>query len=424
MLSMSVVLKDGCTEHDPVFLINRPNNTFQYNYAKWGDRFYWITNVEYTRNQLFTVSCRLDVLATHKAGIMDTNAFISYRDTGNTWIPDRRLAISPKCSITYASAAFSEYYTSVGTYLVQCVGRGDSTGIFAMNASYLSRIMNSSYTWTEELFDDDLEILDFYKHAFSQMISAGDIPNNIRSVKWIPFDVSSVSSVVFPLRLGNYNTGIGGNSVQNEPLVSTITLSVPWQATGWRRSYPYHRLKLYIPFIGSIDLGSEFCNISAVTVKTSVSPVDGTFTASVMAGDEIVGTYAGDTSVDIMAAVAGRNITSAISAPANVLASAVTGNIAGAAASIASAASSIIGTPSMVGGLGGGSAYGLSTNVLLTCEYYEPLGTETVHGAPFMSSAKPSAGYVQTIDFSLSANAHDDELREVNALMDGGVYIE
>lgn len=66
----SVVLKENCSDYNPVFTLNLSENIFPYNYVKWDEWYYFIDDVIRGRNNIFEVHCTQDVLATYKSYIL------------------------------------------------------------------------------------------------------------------------------------------------------------------------------------------------------------------------------------------------------------------------------------------------------------------------------------------------------------------
>lgn len=116
------VFKDNTSILNPILKL-RLSSKPDYNYFKFDNRYYWITDIVSIDNGLWQISGRVDALATFKGHIQSTSAFVLYDSTSNTQIPDVRLAVKTDVS-TYTSTAnmpwsFSE---NTGTYLVATTG--------------------------------------------------------------------------------------------------------------------------------------------------------------------------------------------------------------------------------------------------------------------------------------------------------------
>ena len=67
-------LKQNTSLDRPTFLVSASD--MNYNVAKWGDRFYFVNDVVSVNNNLWEVSCTLDVLATYKNEILASNQLV------------------------------------------------------------------------------------------------------------------------------------------------------------------------------------------------------------------------------------------------------------------------------------------------------------------------------------------------------------
>lgn len=82
----SGVLREGTSILNPVFLIEGDITDFiecNYLYVETFGRYYFITNIESVRNNLFQISARVDVLETYKDQIKANEALIFRQE--NAW---------------------------------------------------------------------------------------------------------------------------------------------------------------------------------------------------------------------------------------------------------------------------------------------------------------------------------------------------
>lgn len=59
--SVEVTLKDNCSLINPIFILNGTLTDYNYLYCQKFNRYYYITNIEYIRNQSI-ITCKSDVL--------------------------------------------------------------------------------------------------------------------------------------------------------------------------------------------------------------------------------------------------------------------------------------------------------------------------------------------------------------------------
>lgn len=72
----SCTLRDPCDIRNPVFLVEA--SAGNYNYAKWGNRYYWVDKVTPFPNGMIEVQAHLDPLATYQSDIANTYAYALY----------------------------------------------------------------------------------------------------------------------------------------------------------------------------------------------------------------------------------------------------------------------------------------------------------------------------------------------------------
>ena len=144
-VDLNCELKQPTSYKNPVFLFFVEDG-FPWNYLQWDDWYYFIEDVVSVRNDLFEVHCSLDVLATYKAEIGATSAFVLYDTTANTEIIDTRLSQKTTAIQTYASSA--PVFTLGNCILLGIVGDG-GVGIYSVSQGTANNILNSINNWLE-----------------------------------------------------------------------------------------------------------------------------------------------------------------------------------------------------------------------------------------------------------------------------------
>lgn len=459
---LQCVLKDGTTESAPVFIVSAAS--FPYTYAKWGDRFYFITAVEYTRNNLFTVSCRIDALATFKSEIGAHSAYVAYTSSArNTLLRDSRIPIDMDTNYATNSVDFmTAYQSDTGTYVLTCVGGSGSVESWALSADDLAVLFANIQTYTRNFDYDDpdeptvLDVPTMIKYAadcfraFEEWTnkavkdrqSYGDAASCIRSCFWVPYRITSLSDDI--ITLGGYTTNVRARRVRYTTQITTDTINIPWQYADWRNSAPISDVVLYVPYIGTIPLPvSQIFGHTGLQIKSCLSTLSGDIAVEILCDGVVLGTYGANVSVSVPIGVSNisgkQTMNSLFSVTAGTVAgvaSAASGNIAGvvgAAAAIANGVSNAV-TPvtGSVGGIGNAAGSGLDQQLKLSVIYHD-LATapadpavNALRGRPLFAEKiiNTLSGYIQTIGFSFNGSCHDDERTEINALMDGGIYFE
>ena len=446
-------LKDRTTITSPTLILQSTAPVF-YNYAyipEW-KRYYFITNTASIRG-MWEVDLTVDVLATFKDYILNTEANILYATGSNKDIPDTRIPVkaSVKVNSTSASLGFS-LNPSVGRIILGITGKGSFGTYILQNRSDLNDLLDGVDNWWN--VQDQLE-------AAKQLFFGGSASECLKAALEIPIQFSSADhGTLEDLYLGSYpcmksdgSTHIKGYKVSDPILDYVANVSIPWEYSDWRNISQYTDVILYIPLIGVLSLpATEIRNETlGLQVEYKINITSGdvavlvkgkTINARIYAtasSNCALNTPFGSTGIDTnkatqaivsgigtliagVAAVASEGLTA-------VLGAAIGGGIASTASSIIGA---LGGNSSGSGGLGGGASGGLSEDEVYCFVVSKELtDTQTnfnkIMGKPFMGVAKVGnfTGYIQTDGFQLASDfAYDAEKDKVNQLLDTGIYIE
>ena len=268
---ITATLKDDVSMVQPVFIVQ--GNTFTYNYIQFAGRYYFVDDVVSLRNNLTEIHCNIDVLATYKAAIQASSQFVLYYSHVNTEIVDARL--STKTAITVDSS--TQQFNNLGSgqsYLITAVG-AEGTSIYACDKSDVDDIFTHPLlTQIQQDYEDEVD--DIQQDLLS--ISAGDVMTALKAVAAVlmrafvlvskfsntvqfasdamrylkncyvlPLQKSDIGGSSARIKLGAWDSNTYGNMGFPRIVHDSATLSIPWQATDWRRNAPYHEIYLYIP---------------------------------------------------------------------------------------------------------------------------------------------------------------------------------
>lgn len=449
---LSVSLKNGCDLLAPTFYLDYANVP-TWSMMQFAGRYYFITGITSLRQDYWQIDAEVDVLATYKAAIQATTAFVLYDATANYDIVDTRLAVNASKTASQNNVILNENASAAGSYLC-CVTGERSTNIFKIpNVAWLDQIISGSgatqsldsflsnefpdtdqspFQWLTD--EDRWKNLGYYlKQTGKNLIGSGNnILSNIRSLIWVPWRVET--SQTAPFDLGMYHTGAIASIVTTMFQQTSAQVAIPWQFSDWRRNEPYTYVYLYLPFIGVIHIpSSQIIGESAIDVQIAFNQKSGEIAFRVYAGNVQIGAYGANTAVQIP--VGSSQVTpaqkiTALAGVAGGIGSAIaSGNILGTAVAAASLAS-IRPIGATVGGIGGGAGGALDLNLrcITVCHNTsaEPNTIASVIGTPTMAhhSLAQKTGYVQTHDASVSGSMTDTERQRINQLLDGGIYIE
>ena len=470
--SFDVLLKTPTSLHTPTFTISAAS--FDYNYLKWGDRYYFVTDVISKNSGLWEVSAVVDVLATYKADILASTQFVSYSSqAGNAWLADTRIPVLKSTQAAKSTASMSSLFNTIGFYVLTVVGK-DGCNTFAADLSNLHTLLDKINDWSDDLINDVLAgnypwssnpaaIYDFSTteaalESFSKMNAltgfAGnaysDAPSCIRSCIWVPFFASPFADTGKHVYLGQFDTTLQLFTLKAAPVTGSVTVSIPWHFSDWRRGY-CEDVYLYLPLVGMVGLASDnLTNVSSITVHYSATATDGAVAYQITAGNEIIGSYGGQCSANYpigisQQASAGEIINTAFAGLEKTVNTAINSSISpisasaavvGAGISAVDASYNLANTAlsrhnSCIGGVGGGAGAGLDLNV--TCytvshdTIVSPADMKDTMGLPTMKplSLSTLTGFCQCANAHVAATgAEMQELNELDAFLNSGFYIE
>ena len=507
--SYDCILKQPVSIDNPVFIIQDASFNMALNYAKWENTYYFVDRIVSVRNNVWEVSCSIDVLATYKSEIIGSTQYVCYSSlSGGTWLADTRIPVL-KDTVASKAVASLPFIDTNGFYVLSVVGGDTGVGgceIFAVNKSTLNALIQSISTWESSdvadimlpvgyttptynsptvttptsddrhvcftaLIDALKNMLDSFGNLSNDIQSAiadlnikiqeassktgflgnayANAPECIRSCIWVPFDLSSFTGNAGSIYLGKYDTGQGGFKVNPTPTASSVTVSIPWHFSDWRRGY-CEDVYLYLPFVGMVAYSANsLTNVSTLTVKYSVTATDGNICYQVIAGDEILGTYGGNAATNYPIGVtqqasAGEMFTALVGGVQKTVAAAVNSSLSpmSTVAAVGSmalemgiATYDVANTQatthfSCIGGIGGGAGCGLDLDI--TCytvahnTVVAPNDMKDTMGVPTMQPTLLSTltGYCQCANAHVAAPAMAPELDAIDAFLNSGFYIE
>lgn len=452
----TVNLKERCDWNNPTFILQ--GDDFPYNYVRWGNQYYFVDSVAYIRNDLIEVSCVTDVLATFKETILDSTQFVSYSNvSGGQWLPDTRIPILKSHSTAKSEVLLPIFNLVGGWYILSVIGM-HGCHMYALTFSQLLTLCENLQNDANTMITNTLSGLDFgsTEEALESLTKAmvntdilgnaySNAPSCIRSCIWVPFVIPEGYGTG-PIFLGRFNSGVSAVHINSAPITGSVSVSIPWQFSDWRRAY-CEEVYLYLPLVGMINIDTtSITNEQAITVNYSYTLSDGVVAYQIKAGNQIIGSYGGSCSANypiginqpasvgevINSMIGGIQKTAAVAASAglNVASAAASGAITGITAAYEVENTAYTTHPSCIGGVGGGAGFGLDKN--LTCytvahpTVMEPAEMAATMGVPTMKPIKLSScsGYVQCANAHVALPAHASEINAVDSFLNSGFYIE
>lgn len=411
-----VFLKEDTSRFSPVFEINNVDN-IPFNYLKFEDRFYYITNVVCIANDVYQLECSIDVLGTWRGQIASTTGFKLYSSVGfDTDIPDTRL--STVSSPTFSTSS-GDLYTNSKRYIINYVTTHPTvggSGLVVVNSFNAKSIAN-------EITNTDL--LNALKDLQKSFQSCYD---SVISCIQVPFDLSSGSNV--DIYLGDYNIGVKGG-IPEDVVSFDLTLNIPWQFNDWRNRSGYTSLIIYLPAVGYVELNpDDFIGKTFLKVRLSVSGLDGTGAYNIENIMRVPVNFGVYVPMNGLAYNSVGFVGNAVSSLSSALVGDTTGTIASGFNAIKSSTARATGT----GGSYSGSACYLapigytSNEVTLTTICHDttimPSSINAVQGQPVNAVGGVTSGYNEFVNASVECNAPNDLKEQINGYLNGGFYYE
>lgn len=453
-VDFDVTLKDRTDILNPVFrlaLADFPN----YNYAQFLGRYYFVTGVESVTADIWDISCSVDVLATWKAAIQATSAFVMYDTTTNTEISDSRLSTKTTRTISSASASFATLGGGLSA-VITLIGK-ESTTSFITGITNARYILSTIETAVDNALPDinvgditdvpeALEVLFNGIMAVGRTImTTGNAPACVRSAFIVPVDYANIWGGDGDVYLGQFDTGYNWKTIPTtgaRVVKDVLTVQIPWQANDWRRNAPYHEVYLYIPYVGFINMPvADLIGETNISIETSLDVASGDAIFRVYTSSGTIAQY--NASLAVPLPVGASNVTpmqmlnagaSAIGGLVGGVASGVAGNVGGmlhgGLSGITGFFNNMQPLPSCVGANGGGAVFGLENKVYCYTIFHDtnvsPDSVSAIMGTPAraVKSLSGLSGYVQTVGASVAGAMLDSERDAINNLLNGGVYIE
>lgn len=440
-LTFHCALKDDTSVTEPkleVKLANIP--TYNYCFLTEFNRYYFITDWQYYRG-VWTASLTEDYLGTWKSAIVNTSAFVAYSTShGSKDIVDTRTATS--CDVTTVSQeqlASDSIFTSVGCYLLTLISE-DSNGmngvgaVYAMTTSQLQAFMDliTSTSWLDA----------FITALGNALVNPMDA---IISCKWVPFSYYQLDGNEVNIKVMFQETDKVGKLLIHNVVRKTVTFNLPTigSVIDYRDSSAYSTGVLYLPFVGTVPLDLDafypnrtlYINITADVVGGEVC-----YTIS-NATDRILSTYSATCATSVPVSntdVASMGVTAGVMTMiGGYIVEAAIGTGAAAAKGLATALSGMFAatnsakiTTQTNGQLSSRCGAYVSTEISLAIIRKTPTDlTEErnrKYGRPCAKTLTLTAlsGYCQTVGASVSMEALQSEIDEVNNMLDQGFYLE
>lgn len=452
--AFTVALKENTSMMRPHFLIHTVD--WSWNYAQWGPRYYYVTDIVSESNNLFRVECELDTLATFRADIGAYSTLISRAsNNGLVGAPNRVVdnvypaRMGPEVrTVNYSTTPFT-LNRNDGFVVMGTVG---SAGLKFYLFSWAAFTAACAYIFPLNL--GDLE--DWLMANLTQAAVGGlnTIMQSIILLKWIPV-LNAPSGIgvtpVSTLYIGQWQVSIGsasayeitGNAVKT--LLNDSLEFLPRSDAGarglWLYQQPFASYSIKVPPFGNIPVdGSRLyfgggSSSAYVNIKMDMDISNGNLVllleypavASFGQSAEQYARYTMNLGFDLKASGASADVAGVAVNGGAAVAAIATENYAAAIGAIASAANKAIPTSSSVGSGLSGPTPDLTANRSATAVYFDAIEENLAEiGRPVAEVVKISdyPGYIQTAAAKLAIPGHAEEMVEVNNMLNSGIFYE
>lgn len=422
--SINVNLKSGTSTEAPTFEIQGSVDFgWNYCYCETFKRYYWINNITYEKS-VYYISCSCDYLASYKDDILTNTCYIDRADSielRDTSLTD--MLFPCRATPVIAQTTFNmPAELNANTIIVSIVGASGSV-FYSLTVTEFQRLCNFLYG------ADYLDVLNNKLGTPTDVAKEIARPNDyIQSATWVPFIPKSTDFA--NISLGYVDTGIEGGVLSNGVIQSfDITVAIPRSADSnvyiYRQVEPFACYSLTIPCIGTVPISARELFGKTNIVLSYKFDVSGGCNVTIRADDRYLCTVNGNVGVPVAISARETNTVGMLSAISSAFDSAMTGNILGAAAGVISATQTAIPRVISSGGSGGcvmGQQMGALTATFLTQTVID--GEHFGYPVCKYTSLSSISGYCKTANASIETAATENGKSQIEALLNGGVYIE
>lgn len=466
-LTVPVLLKDECTQENPVLKIHSADfSTYaNYNYVHIPifSRYYFITSKEVHTGSEIWIYCEEDYMGSFKGLITAlNNVFVEYGSVPSTINVDHRIPVTANTQIATSTAVFPHTnFMSDGCAIISSVGN-KNTGLYIFGGASQIYPLFDGIDWadltppaggdeTAALLSVGSGIFDALKQYFTKEAAS----KNLRacfSLPWIP-QTEAVGGQVTDLVIGSFPTGVSCHKIAKEIVTDSVNVTIPWIHSDWRRSANYCKVILFLPLFGLVSLPVNSIRNETqlkVTYAFCYSNGDVSYQVEGLNSGEIFAT--GSVNCASPLAVGSSNInlgkaaTGAIGASvgvgmaamaalpeagAAISAAALFGGIGAATAGTGAFLGALMSEPTgQAGGLGGYSAAELEKDihcyVVSSVLATEPANMASGYNYPVnaVRSLAGLSGYTKLRACTFASNGTGRENSEITRMLNAGFYIE
>jgi hypothetical protein len=448
--SYDCIIKEPCSIISPVIVLDLGltfcPQAYNYAYIPAFDRYYTIKDWTF-ENALWSASMQEDVLASWRGSIGNSTCYIlRSASTKNGGVMDTTYPGISTTVIDYTQVEHNPWNTdnlSDGCYVVGVAGQSTTYYLFLQGGLDLFFAYLFSDAYADSLYGTG------WASAYPQLKSQTNPLQYITSVMWFPFQ--TVGTAVDSIRVGWVDVPaaawkVDGSGMRSGMIVFSNIKKHPQSDTRgqYLNNAPYSNYTLFVPPWGVVHLDADIiANVSEFTVQWLIDLRTGHATMSVMAGvlhpaadgfsqghvtswlHSQVGVPYQVSQVVNRGYGAGNTIVPAIATAASI----ATGNIAGAAATVAGEIGNFVNSkvPSAttIGSNGGIDSLRGTPTLQYEFKYITDDDNEN-RGSPLCDRRQIStlSGYIKVANAYIDIAANQTEKDAIVGFMEGGFFYE
>lgn len=441
-LEFNCILKDGSGIITPSIRLNTPDPVnYNYCYIAHFNRYYYVREWFYDEG-FWTANLECDVLATYKTVIGSSNLYI-LRAAGayNGDIVDNLYPCKTGCD--FRSLLLNYPYTS-GCFVVGCVSKNAAFGsitYYVLNSTNMKNLVEA--LMTDVVTSANGFSVNDATYALQQSIV--DPIQYIKSVVWLPFDASDLTTlpVVGGLQLYNWTfSNVSCAAVVYTRIEKTYQFNIEKHPdTQSRGNYvntaPYTLATLNFPPFGSIELDTTIlATATTLDINLDLDALTGQGNLRVSANGHLMHELKTQIGVPVQITQITNDVLGAVTSIAGGVAGVVSGVLLGGPAGIAGAVGSAVnGIGNAVQSImpkaqtiGGGGNYSVIKYApRMDFQFFRPVNDDLAHnGRPLCEKRviNTLSGYMLVQDGDIEIDGTRSEAEQIQNLLQGGFYYE
>lgn len=441
-INITCRLKESTSVLNPTLETNTNVKGYNFFYIPDFARYYFISDIRILGNQTFSVTGVVDVMGSHRTDIINSSQYILRSATGfDTDITDSYFPAKNgfNYNISTASLIESDMLYQEGTFVLGVIGRNDGFAglpvtyylMYYQDISKLNDYLFNSGSYGTMISDD---VVKAFFNPMDYIISCMYFPYTITA----PAGVDA-TNIMFGWFTADGVTGYILNKYEDDPTTAhglNLTMPIHKPYNDYRKSAPYTRYLLNIPFIGRLELdNNKLYDCANIYIKLNVDLVSGTMKCAVyglttgQSGENgrLICRDSGQIGCPVSLAQLRTDLASLISNTAGVAGNLLTGNISGAVGGIVDAVHAITGEPQTKDSNGAIGQVFFQRNIEFICWWVDtvsPVGTRLGRPVCKQDIVSNYSGFCMCENAEVSPDgAFASEIEQITSMMNGGFYV-